>query len=115
MPTSALDRIMTQTGVPALLRVLGVPATHTNSDGDDVAVTVILKTGTVAVGEFGERMEAQTTVQIPASSGALVGDTFTVDGTVTADDPYPDDVVWTAAQLLSDDGYFRKFAVRSGT
>lgn len=115
MPTSAFDTIMTQTGVPALLRVLGVPATHTNSDGDDVAVTVILKTGTVAVGEFGERLEYQTTLQLASSAGARVGDVFTLDGTVTTDDPYPDDIVWTAVQLLNDDGYLRTFAVRSST
>lgn len=78
MPTSAFDTIMTQTGVPALLRVLGVPATHTNSDGDDVAVTVILKTGTVAVGDFGERLEYQTTLQLASSAGARVGDVFTL-------------------------------------
>ena len=104
MPASAFDTIMTQTGVPALLRVMGIPATHTNAALDETAVTIILKTEAVPVGEFGERMEPQTTVQIPAASGAVVGDTFTVD-----------DVAWTAVQLLSDDGYFRQFAVRSGT
>lgn len=115
MPTSVLDRIMTQAGVPAILRFKGIPATHTNREQDETAATIILKTQAVATGEIGERREAQTTVEIPAASGAVVGDTFTVAGTVTADDPYPDDIVWTAAQLLSDDGYFRKFAVRSGT
>ena len=115
MPASAFDTIMTQTGVPALLRVMGIPATHTNSEQDEIAVTIILKTQTVAVGEYGERMEPQTTIQIPTASGAAVGNTFTIDGTVTEDDPDPDEVVWTAVQLLSDDGYLRKFAVRSAT
>ena len=115
MPASAFDTIMTQTGIPALLRVFGIPATHTNAAQDETAVTIILKTQAVHVGEFGERMEPQTTIQIAASTGAVVGDTFTVDGTVTDDDPYPDDVIWTAVQLLSDDGYLRTFAVRSGT
>lgn len=115
MPASAFDRIMTQTGVPALLRVMGIPATHTNADLDETAVIVILKTESVSVGEYGERMETQTTIQIPAASGARVGDTFTVAGTVTVDDPLPDNVVWTAVQLISGNGYFRKFAVRSPT
>lgn len=104
---------MTGRGIPALLRVMGIPATHTNAALDETAVTIILKTEAVPVGEIGEHMEPQTTVQIAASSGAAVGDTFTVAGTVTADDPYPDDVVWTAVQLLSGDGYLRVFAVQS--
>ena len=108
MPASVFDTIMTQTGVPALLRAFGIPATHTDAALTETAVTIILKTQAVAVDEFGERMKPQTTVQITASSGAVVGDTFTV-----ADDPDP--TVWTAVQLLADDGYLRTFAVRSGT
>lgn len=115
MPTSALDAIMSNTGIPALLKQFGIPATHTNAEQDEIAVTIILETQAVPVGEYGERMEPQTTIQIPTASGAVVGDTFTVAGTETADDPYPDDVVWTAAQLLSDDGYFQVFAVRQAT
>lgn len=105
MPASAFDGIMTQSGIPALLRILGIPATHTNAALDESAATIILKTEAVAVGEYGERMEPRTTVQIPSASGAVVGDTFTVAGPT----------VWTAVQLLSDDGYFRRFAVRSAT
>ena len=115
MPASAFDGIMTQSGIPALLRILGIPAVHTTADLDDVAVTIILKTEAAPVGEYGERMEPRTTVQIPSASGAVVGDSFTVAGDPTEDDPEPDDVVWTAVQLLSDDGYLRRFAVRSAT
>lgn len=114
MPASRFDGIMSNIGIPALLKNFGIAATHTNADGDESAVTIILETQAVSVGEFGERMEPQTTVQAAKSTGAVVNDTFTVAGTVTDDDPYPDDVVWTAVQLLSDDGYLRTFAVRSG-
>ncbi|MCP5197660.1 MAG: hypothetical protein H6974_12890 [Gammaproteobacteria bacterium] len=110
---SKLDTIMANRGIPAILRWRGIPATHTiAATGDEIAVTVIVQVEAVPVGEYGERMEMQTTLQIPASSGAVVGDTFTVDGTATEDDPYPDDVIWKAVQLLSDDGTFRKFVVQ---
>lgn len=101
---SQFDDIMTRVGVPVRLRIWGIPATHTPAGQAGVAATIIIKTQITLVGEFGvgERTEYQTTVGIPAASGAAVGDTFTVGSTV-----------WTAVQLLSDDGYFRKFAVRS--
>ncbi|HOX59648.1 MAG TPA: hypothetical protein PLC99_22430 [Verrucomicrobiota bacterium] len=111
---SRLDAIMTQQGVPALLRVVGDAAVHTHA-GDDFAVQIIFRKETDLMGEFGGYAESLTTVQIPSQSGAVVGDTFTVPGVVTEDDPYPDDVIWTAVQLLSDNGYLRKFAVRSGS
>lgn len=95
-----------------LATAFGVVAVHTRGDGDEASVRIILGADVVAVGEFGERMEAQTTAQVPAASGAKVGDTFTVAGIATDEDPYPDDAVWIAAQLLSDDGYMRAFAVR---
>lgn len=98
-----------------MLRVYGIPATHITMDGDEVNVTVILDTATETVGEYGERKEQRWTLEIATSSNAVVGDTFTVAGTVTEDDPYPDEVVWTAAQIINDDGYTRKFAVRQVT
>lgn len=115
MTESLFDVIMRDSGIPAFQAVFGVPALHTNSDGDEVPVTVLFSQQIVPVGEFGERAELQRTLEIPVASGAQVGQTFAVAGTVTDDDPYPDDVVWTAAQLLSDDGYFRTFAVRQAS
>lgn len=110
---SKLDTIMSRIFVPKVLDFDGIPATHTIvATGDEVAATVIVKSAAVPVGEYGERMEMQTALQIPSSSGAVVGDTFTVDGTATPDDPYPDDVIWKTVQLLSDDGTFRKFVVQ---
>ncbi len=114
MPESLFDVIMRDSGIPAFQAVFGIPALHTNADGDEVPVTVLFSQQIVPVGEFGERAELQMTLDIPVSSGARVGQTFAVAGTVTDDDPYPDDVVWTATQLLADDGYFRTFAVRNG-
>ena len=114
MPESLFDTIMRDSGIPAFQAVFGIPALHTNSDGDEVTVTVLFSQQIVPVGEFGERAELQRTLEIPVASGAQVGQTFAVAGTVTDDDPYPDDVIWTATQLLNDDGYFRTFAVRSG-
>ncbi len=84
-----------------LLDIFGAPATLTHA-GTTTSVRTVLESAVVPVGEFGERMEPQTTVDILTASGAVVGDTITVGGTP-----------WTAAQLLSDDGYVRKFAVRS--
>lgn len=113
MPISLFDEVMRDVGIPVFEEVFGVPALHTNSDGDEVAVIVLFSQQVVPVGEFGERAELQTTLDIPVASGAQVGQTFAVAGTATDDDPYPDDVIWTATQLLNDDGYFRTFAVRS--
>jgi hypothetical protein len=114
MPDSLVDRIMRQTAIPALLTQFGIPATHVNRDGDETVVTVILGTELAAVGDYGERMEPRTTLQLPTTSGAQVGDQFHIAGDVTDDDPFPDDGVWSAVQLIADDGYFRTFAVRSG-
>lgn len=113
MPASLFDDVMRDTGIPIISEVFGVPALHTNADGDEVPVTVLFGQQIVPVGEFGERAELQRTLDIPVASEARVGQTFAVAGDVTEDDPYPDDVVWTATQLLNDDGYFRTFAVRS--
>jgi hypothetical protein len=61
---------MMQTATPALLRVFGIPAVHTTREGES-NVTILFAEQSVAIGEYGERMEAQTTIQIPAAS-ALV-------------------------------------------
>ncbi len=111
MLDSLFDGIMRDTAIPALESVFGIAAVHANAEGDDVAVTILLGRELAAVGEYGERMEMRETLEISAESGAVVGQTFTVAGDVTDDDPFPDDVVYTATQLLADDGYMRKFAV----
>jgi hypothetical protein len=95
-----------------LMAKFGREMTRTAANGEETLVMGVVNTQAVAVGEFGERMDAQTTLQIAAATGAVVGDTYTYAGTSTEDDPYPDDVVWAAAQLISDDGFVRVFAVR---
>ncbi|MCP5197542.1 MAG: hypothetical protein H6974_12295 [Gammaproteobacteria bacterium] len=103
------DLIATFTEVSAdLAETFGAEATHLKvAIGTSQTVRIVLDTDAVPVGEFGERMEYQTTLEIPAASGAVVGDTFTVAGTLT-----PNEGTWKAVQLLKDDGYFRKFVVQ---
>lgn len=114
MPASLFATIMRESGIPALQAVFGIPVVHMNTVNDEVTITAMMETELAPVGEFGERMEPRWTAEVAKSAGVQVGDTLTVAGTVTEDDPYPDDVVWTTTQVISDDGYTVKFAVRSG-
>jgi hypothetical protein len=95
--------------------VFGIAATHTNSDGDETAVTVMLQMELAPTGEFGERMEERMTLELAKSHGAAIGDTFSIENDATTDDTSPDPTVWQATQLLTDDGYLRKFAVIEST
>jgi len=112
MPESLFDTIMKESGVPAFQAVFGIPVLHTNADGDEVTITAMLDTEVAPVGEYGERMESRWTAEVAKSAGVQVGDTLTHAGETTEDDPYPDDVVWTLAQVIADDGYTVRFAVR---
>lgn len=105
MATSTFDDLMTGVAIPALQTVFGIAATHTDGDSTETAVTIMLNTELAPVGEYGERMEARSTIEVPVSYGAVVGDTFTVAGDES-------DTVWQAVQLLRDDGLLRTFAVR---
>lgn len=111
LPDSALDAAL-RLELPAMLDILGVPAVHLVA-GDEVPVQVILRSELAAVGDYGERMETRWKLDILATSGAQVGDTFLITPAPTVDDPEPDPVTWTATQLLADDGLFRQLAVRS--
>jgi hypothetical protein len=117
MPTSTFDTLMSTVAIPAIMGVFAVDVTHTNSDTDEATVQAIFETAYAPVGisDYGERMEQRTTVTLAKSTGAVVTDTLTYAGTVTDDDPYPDDVVWSLAQLISDDGYLMQFAIRQVT
>ena len=55
---------MMQTVTPALLRVFGIPAVHTTRAGDESNVTILFAEQSVAIGEYGERIEQQPTIQI---------------------------------------------------
>lgn len=111
MPDSLFDAIMTESAIPALEEVFGIAATHTNAEGDESAVTVLRQTELAPVGEFGERMEERTTLELAKRHAAAIGDTFSIENDPTDDDPDPDPTVWQATQLLADDGYLQKFAV----
>ena len=115
MPTSAFETLMSTVAIPAIMDVFAVDVTPTNGDGDEATVQALLESAYAPVGEFGERMEPRTTATLAKSLAAVVGDTLTYAGTVTDDDPYPDDVVWLLAQILSDDGYLTQFALRRVT
>lgn len=111
-----LDLVTTFTAVAAdLMAAFGREVTHTDVDGNEVQIQAVIESALSPVGEFGERMEPRWTAEVAKSAGVQVGDTLTHAGTATDDDPYPDDVVWTTTQVISDDGYTVKFAVRSGT
>ena len=115
MPESFFDAIMRDTAIPALENVFGIAATHTNSYGDEIAVTIILQSELVPTGEFGERMEMRYTVQLDKALAASIGDTFSVENDPTDEDTNPDPTLWQATQLLTDDGYLQKFAVIEAT
>lgn len=114
MPTSAFDTLMSTVAIPAIMDVFAVDVTHTNAYGDEATVQALFETAYAPVGisDYGERMEQRTTATLAKSTGAVVTDTLTHAGTVTDDDPYPDDVTWSLSQLISDDGYLMQFAIR---
>lgn len=101
--------------IPAFFGAYGVSATHTNSESDEFAVTVILTKQTDPVGEYGERMESRTQIDVAVTDGASVGDTWTIEQAATANDPYPDPIIWRADQLISDDGIMQRYSVRQVT
>lgn len=111
MPSSAADRVWQTAGIPALLRAFGIPALHTHGAQPAVAITVIPRLEAVAVGDFGERMESRMTIQCAVSTGATVGDTFSITPDPTVDNPTPTPMIWRAAQLIADNGLMRTFAV----
>lgn len=112
MPTSAADRIWQTAGVPALLRAFGIPALHTNAAGDEVDVTIILEQQQDPLALAEPWPQRQWTAQVAKSVAVAPGDTFTIAGDVTEDDPYPDETVWQVDTILNDDGILITCAVR---
>lgn len=111
MAESLFDTIMTDSAIPAIETVFGIAATHTNSYGDEIAVTIILQSELAPTGEFGERMEMRYTIELDKALAASIGDTFSVENDPTDDDANPEPSIWKTTQLLTDDGYMQKFAV----
>lgn len=100
---SRLDQIMQTVGMPAFERVMGDAATYTPAGAAPVATWAILNRGSVAVGEFGERLEHRLTAQLPKTDAPdpQPGDALTVAGTVYRID-----------QAVNDDGLFVEVAIR---
>jgi len=111
MALSLFDTIMQLSGIPALEKVFGVPAVHTNDSGDEISITVIKQMELIPVGDFGERMEERTVIELSNSYGAMIGNTFSIESEPTIDDPFPEPKLYKATQVLSNDGYMTKFAV----
>lgn len=88
-----------------LLIQFGRPVTHTNADDDEAVIQAVIEQETAPVGDYGERMESRMTATINKASGATVGDTLTV----AADDP----TVWKLSQLIDDDGFVQRYALRA--
>ena len=95
------ELVATFTEVSAgLLNTFGAPVLITH-DLASIGAQAILESGVTPVGDYGERMESRYTMTLLRTSGAALGDTVTLNGTV-----------WHLAQLLDDDGFTLKFAVR---
>lgn len=95
------DLVATFTTVAAdLLNTFGAPATLTHAE-TTTPVMAVLESAVAPVGDYGERMESRYTITMLRTSGAVIGDTVTLNGTA-----------WHLAQLLDDDGFTVKFAVR---
>lgn len=112
MATSAFEDLFSSHAVPALLERFGVAAVHTDADGDETAVRVILTQSAEPIGDYGERVEVRHVIEAASADGAVVGDTWSIEQTPTDEDPFPDAAVWRAEQLLDDNGMFTTFSVR---
>lgn len=71
----------------------------------EVACQGILESDLAAMGEFGERLEHQHTITVLKTVDAKIGDAFVQDGATGS-------ASWLAVQVVADDGYAVKFAVR---
>ncbi len=99
--SSKFAQLFETVGIPVIQKWLTVPAIYL-PDSVAQACTVILEDGLEAVGNYGERMEYRPTITVIKSLNAGIGDVFEIESTY-----------WTLKQLISDDGYFQKYAVMS--
>ncbi len=94
--------VATFTDVAAgLLVTFGAPATLTHGV-TTTPIQAVLESALAAIGEYGELMESRHTLTVLRTSGAVVGDTVTLNS-----------AVWRLAQLIEDDGFVQKFAARN--
>ncbi len=85
----------------SLLDTFGAPATLTHGV-TTTPIQAVLESALAAIGEYGELMESRHTLTVLRTSGAVVGDTVTLNS-----------AVWRLAQLIEDDGFVQKFAARN--
>lgn len=106
--------LMQTVAVPTLLRVFGDPVTHTNGDGDEALIQAAInqQTDALSLTDAGAWPQTEWTAQVAKTAGVARGETLTQAGTVTADDPYPDDVVWRVGDIINDDGFIVTLAIR---
>lgn len=97
---SRLDTIMATTGLPTLRQMFGDDATYTPpytppAAPAPVSTWAIVRTGSVLMGQYGERLEPRRTAQLPKSDvprpvigAALVvnGSTYRIDQQVDESD-----------------------------
>jgi hypothetical protein len=105
---SQLDTIMATAGLPALRRVLGDEAVYTPpytppAEPAPVNTWAVLRKDSALVGQYGERLEARQTAQLPAAEvpHPVIGSTLTV-----ASVPYRID------QVMDETAYFVTVALR---
>lgn len=105
---SRFDAIMQTVGMPAFRRALGDAAVYTPAytppdEPVPVETWAILGRGSVAVGQYGERMESRTTAKLPKADvpDPQPGDTLTIGATEYRID-----------QIVNDDGLFVEVIVR---
>ncbi|HOW75593.1 MAG TPA: hypothetical protein PK959_06635 [Candidatus Competibacteraceae bacterium] len=105
---SQLDTLMTQSGIPALLRMFGDDATYTPpytppAAPEPVSTWAIVRTGSVLMGQYGERLEPRRTAQLPKSAvpRPLIGATLVVNG-----------ITYRIDQQVDESDYFVTVAIR---
>jgi len=104
----------TFTGVAqGLLQTFGREVRHEGAE--DTLIFAVIREAQDALALSDPFPQRQWTAQVAKSAGVAPGDTLTHAGVVTADDPDPDDVVWRAEEVLSDDGFVVTLAIRQVT
>lgn len=72
--------------------------------GGGATIQAVIEQSAEPVGDYGERVESRWTATVAKASGVAVGDTL-IAGSDT----------WKLTQLIADDGFVQKFAIRQVT
>lgn len=101
--------------VSDLLLDFGRPVTHVNASGDEALRSAVIRETQDALSLGTPFPQRQWTAQVSKTAGVAPGDTLIHAGTVTPDDPFPDEVEWRVEGILSDDGMIVTLAIRQVT